>query len=63
VLAHEGDSIEGKLIAVSGYDNAGWGIMKTAMQPGAMVIAASGVKYDIEVANMLTTNDALTISS
>ena len=99
VLKHENDTIEGKRIAISGYGNVGWGIMKKASQLGAKVtyfagpdgyvhdpdgvitdeklnfilaamqndvkmesaekIAASGVKYYIEVANMPTTNDAL----
>ena len=107
VLKHENDSIEGKRIAISGYGNVGWGIMKKAAMlemrakdpmhckpyadkfgvefvpgekcwgvkdvdvymPAAMQndvkmesaekIAASGVKYYIEVANMPTTNDAL----
>ena len=118
VLKHEGDTIEGKRIALSGYGNVAWGIMKKATELGAKVtymsgpdgyvhdpdginteeklnfscefvagakhwgatdvdvnmpsamqndvrmdsaekIAASGVKYYIEVANMPTTNDAL----
>ena len=105
VLKHEGDTIEGKRIALSGYGNVAWGIMKKATELGAKdpmhckpyadhfgcefvagakhwgatdvdvnmpsamqndvrmdsaeKIAASGVKYYIEVANMPTTNDAL----
>jgi glutamate dehydrogenase (NADP+) len=42
VLAHEGDSIEGKRIAISGYGNVGWGIMKKAMQLGAKVTYFAG---------------------
>ncbi|MBQ9425176.1 MAG: NADP-specific glutamate dehydrogenase [Erysipelotrichaceae bacterium] len=42
VLKHEGDSIEGKKIAVSGYGNVSWGIMKKAAQLGAKVTYMSG---------------------
>jgi len=42
VLRHEGDSIEGKKIAVSGYGNVSWGIMKKAEQLGAKVTYMSG---------------------
>ena len=36
VLKHENDTIEGKRIAISGYGNVGWGIMKKASQLGAI---------------------------
>ena len=42
VLKHEGESIEGKRIAVSGYGNVGWGIMKKAAQLGAKVTYFAG---------------------
>jgi glutamate dehydrogenase (NADP+) len=42
VLAHENDSIEGKRIAISGYGNVGWGIMKKAAQLGAAVTYFAG---------------------
>ncbi|MBR6677342.1 MAG: NADP-specific glutamate dehydrogenase, partial [Oscillospiraceae bacterium] len=42
VLAHENDTIEGKRIAISGYGNVGWGIMKKAMQLGAKVTYFAG---------------------
>ena len=42
VLAHEKDTIEGKRIAISGYGNVGWGIMKKAMQLGAKVTYFAG---------------------
>ena len=42
VLAHEGDSIEGKRIAISGYGNVGWGIMKKAAELGAKVTYFAG---------------------
>ncbi len=42
VLKHENDSIEGKRIAVSGYGNVAWGIMKKAAELGAKVTYFSG---------------------
>ena len=42
VLKHEGDSIDGKKIAISGYGNVGWGIMKKAAQLGASVTYFAG---------------------
>ena len=42
VLKHENDSINGKRIAISGYGNVGWGIMKKAAQLGAKVIYFAG---------------------
>ncbi len=42
VLAHEGDTIEGKSIGVSGYGNVAWGIMKKAAELGAKVTYFSG---------------------
>ena len=42
VLRHEGDSIQGKRIAISGYGNVGWGIMKKADQLGAKVTYFAG---------------------
>ena len=42
VLRHEGDTLMGKKIAVSGYGNVSWGIMKKAAQLGAKVTYMSG---------------------
>ncbi len=42
VLTHEGESIEGKTIAISGFGNVAWGICKKAMQLGAKVVTLSG---------------------
>ncbi len=42
VLEHENDTLEGKKIAVSGYGNVSWGIMKKAAQLGAKVTYMSG---------------------
>ena len=41
-LAHDGESIEGKRIAMSGYGNVAWGIMKKATELGAKVTYMSG---------------------
>ncbi len=42
VLAHEGENIEGKTIACSGFGNVTWGICKKAMHLGARVVTLSG---------------------
>jgi len=42
VLKHENDSIEGKRLAISGYGNVAWGIMKKAAELGAKVTYFSG---------------------
>ena len=42
VLKHENDTIEGKRIAISGYGNVGWGIMKKAAMLGAKVTYFAG---------------------
>ncbi len=42
VLKHEKDTLAGKRIAVSGYGNVAWGIMKKAEQLGAKVTYMSG---------------------
>ena len=41
-LKHDGESIEGKRIAISGYGNVGWGIMKKAAELGAKVTYFAG---------------------
>ena len=42
VLKHEGESIKGKTIAISGFGNVAWGICKKAAQLGAKVVTLSG---------------------
>ena len=42
VLKHEGESIQGKTIAISGFGNVAWGICKKAMHLGAKVVTLSG---------------------
>ena len=41
-LAHDGESIEGKTIACSGFGNVTWGICKKAAELGAKVVTLSG---------------------
>ena len=51
VLKHEGETIEGKTIAISGFGNVAWGICKKAMHLGAKVVTLSGPDgyiYDAE---------------
>ena len=42
VLKHDGEEIKGKRIAMSGYGNVGWGIMKKAAELGAKVVYFAG---------------------
>lgn len=42
VLKHDGKGIEGLRVAMSGYGNVGWGIMKKASQLGAKVTYFAG---------------------
>ena len=42
VLKHENDTIEGKRIAISGYGNVGWGIMKKIDELGGKVTYFAG---------------------
>lgn len=42
VLKHDGEDIKGKRIAISGYGNVGWGIMKKAAELGAKVTYFAG---------------------
>ena len=41
-LKHDGEDIRGKKIAISGYGNVGWGIMKKAAELGAKVTYFAG---------------------
>ena len=42
VLKHDGEEIKGKRLAISGYGNVGWGIMKKAAELGAKVTYFAG---------------------
>ncbi|MCQ2458430.1 MAG: NADP-specific glutamate dehydrogenase [Clostridia bacterium] len=59
VLKHENDSIEGKRIAVSGYGNVAWGIMKKAAELGAKVTYMSGPDGYVYDPDGITTEEKL----
>ncbi len=59
VLKHENDKIEGKRLAISGYGNVGWGIMKKAMQLGAKVTYFAGPDGYIHDPEGVTTEEKL----
>ena len=42
MLEHQGDSLKGKRIAVSGFGNMAWGVCKKASELGAKVVTVSG---------------------
>ena len=42
MLATQGDTLEGKTIAVSGFGNVAWGAVKKAVELGAKVVTLSG---------------------
>jgi len=42
VLKHEGDTLEGKKVVVSGYGNVSWGVIEKVTQLGGKVITISG---------------------
>ena len=42
VLAHFGDTIEGKTVAVSGFGNVAWGVCKKVAELGGKVVTISG---------------------
>ncbi|MPM95550.1 NAD-specific glutamate dehydrogenase [bioreactor metagenome] len=59
VLKHENDSIEGKRIAVSGYGNVAWGIMKKAAELGAKVTYMAGPDGYVHDADGINTDEKL----
>ena len=59
VLKHEGESIEGKKIAISGYGNVGWGIMKKAKELGAKVTYFAGPDGYIHDPDGVSTDEKL----
>ncbi len=42
VLEHEGDSLKGKTVAVSGFGNVAWGVVKKLAELGAKAVTISG---------------------
>ncbi|MDO4489398.1 MAG: NADP-specific glutamate dehydrogenase [Eubacteriales bacterium] len=42
ILKHEGDTVKGKTVTVSGYGNVAWGVCKKLAQEGAKVVTLSG---------------------
>jgi len=58
-LKHDGESIEGKRIAISGYGNVGWGIMKKAAELGAKVTYFAGPDGYIHDPEGVTTEEKL----
>ena len=59
VLKHDGESMEGKRIAISGYGNVGWGIMKKAAELGAKVTYFAGPDGYIHDPDGVTTEEKL----
>ena len=59
VLKHEGESIEGKTIACSGFGNVTWGICKKAAQVGAKVVTLSGPDGYIYDPDGVTTDEKI----
>ena len=59
MLAHDGVSLEGKKIAISGYGNVGWGIMKKAAELGAKVTYFAGPDGYIHDPDGVTTEEKL----
>ncbi len=55
VLKHENDTIEGKRVAISGFGNVAWGIVKKIAELGGKVVAMSGPDgYIYDEAGMIT---------
>ncbi len=59
VLKHENDSIEGKRIAISGFGNVAWGIVKKVAELGGKVVTLSGPDGYIYDADGLITEEKI----
>ena len=59
VLKHQGDTIRGKKIAVTGFGNVAWGVMKKASQLGAKVTYLSGPNCYVHDEEGVTTDEKL----
>ncbi len=59
VLKHEGDTLEGKTVVVSGFGNVAWGAVQKATELGAKVIAISGPDGYIYDENGVSTEEKI----
>ena len=59
VLKHENDTIVGKTIAISGFGNVSWGVVKKAAELGAKVVTLSGPDGYIYDADGITTEEKI----
>jgi len=59
VLKHENDSIEGKRVAISGFGNVAWGIVKKVAELGGKVVTLSGPDGYIYDADGLVTEEKI----
>ena len=59
VLKHEGETIEGKRLAISGYGNVAWGVMKKVAELGAKVTYFAGPDGYIHDPEGVTTDEKL----
>ena len=59
VLSQQGDTIRGKSIAVTGFGNVAWGVMKKASQLGAKVIYMSGPNCYVKDPEGISTKEKL----
>ena len=59
VLKHENDTIEGKRVAISGFGNVAWGIVKKVAELGGKVVTLSGPDGYIYDADGLVTEEKI----
>jgi len=59
VLKHENDTIQGKTIAISGFGNVAWGLVKKATELGAKVVTLSGPDGYVYDPNGITTAEKI----
>ncbi len=59
ILEHEGDTIEGKTIAASGFGNVTWGVCRKASELGAKVVTLSGPDGYIYDENGVSTDEKI----
>jgi glutamate dehydrogenase (NADP+) len=59
LLKHENESIEGKRLAISGFGNVAWGVMKKTAELGGKVVAMSGPDGFIYDPDGITTEEKI----